>query len=99
MPGSTRATAVARAGSGESSPVYQATVLAALPATNAVAVSNGGPATRCGGLLALAPKKLSAAAMAEAAAKLVFASLPIEAVTAACRLPAVAAGVAPMVNW
>ena len=72
---STRAVAVARAGSVPSSPVYQVTVLAGVPATSAVAVA-GGPLTRCGVPL----KKLSAAATAEAAASAVLASVSIEPV-------------------
>src|SRR5262245_19004716 len=90
---STRAVAVARAGSTPISPVYQDTVLAGVPATNAVAVA-GGPLTRCGVPL----KKLSAAAMAEAAASDVLASVWIEPVKAVCRLAAVVAASTPIVN-
>src|SRR5262245_36569907 len=78
------------------SPVYHVTVSADVPFTNAVAVSNGGPTTRWGGL---ALKKSLAAAMAEAAGSAVWAK-PVTALTRApCRLPAVRDGVAPMVNW
>ena len=48
----------ARAGSVPASPVYQITVLAAVPATMPVAVSKGGPLTRCGGLPASASKNV-----------------------------------------
>ena len=74
-----RAVAVERAGSLPVSPVYQITVLADVPAISAVAVSKGGPATRCGGLLASASKKSLEAATAEAAASEVPASLPTPA--------------------
>ena len=96
--GSTRAVAVARAGSVPSSPVYQLTVFAAVPATSAVAVSKGGPATRCGGWVASMLKKSLAAATADAAESEVAASLPTEAVNAVCRFVAVTSLVAPMVN-
>src|SRR5215470_10755779 len=79
--GSTRATEVERAGSLPASPVYQNTVLAGVPATSAVALSNGGPATRRGGLAASMLKKSLAAAMVEAAGNEVCAML----VTAAFR--------------
>src|SRR6516162_4601452 len=92
--GSMRATAVERAGCGPFCPRYQKTVLAAVPATCAVAVAKGGPATRCGGL----PKKSFPAATAEAADREVCANCPIPAVMAAFRLAAVATEVAPMVN-
>ena len=46
--GPTWAVAVCSAGVAPFSPVYQKTVLAAVPATSAVAVANGGPATRSG---------------------------------------------------
>jgi hypothetical protein len=39
--------------------VYQITVFADVPGVSAVALSNGGPATRCGGLLESALKKSS----------------------------------------
>src|SRR4051812_39656664 len=93
--GSTCAVAVARAGSEPLSPVYHKTVLALVPATSAVALSNGGPATRCGGL----PKKSLPARTAEAAISDVLASLPSELASVACRFAAVAAAVAPIVNW
>ena len=91
---STRAVAVMRGGSLPTSPVYQDTVLAAVPATSAVAVSNGGPTTRCG----TPSKKLSAAASAEAAVSDVLASLPTAVVSDVCRLAAVVAASTPMVN-
>jgi hypothetical protein len=69
-------------------------VSALVPATVAVAVVKVGPTTRWGGL----PKKSLPAATADAAASEVSASLPIAAVSAVCRLAAVAAGVAPMTN-
>ena len=55
---STRATAVPRAGSVPFSPVYQDTVLAAVPAIRLLAVANGGPPTRSGAGVAVtvAPK-------------------------------------------
>ena len=74
--------------------MYQDTVFADVPATSAVAVSNGGPATRCGVPL----KKLSAAATAEAAVSAVLASSPTAAVSAVCKLVAVAAAVRSIVN-
>src|SRR6266540_4353883 len=89
-----RAVAVARAGSVPVSPVYQLSVSDGVPATNAVAVSNGGPTTRCGGSL----KKSLEAATAEAAESEVPASLPTAAVSAVCRLAAVTSLVAPMAN-
>src|ERR1700736_219685 len=85
------AIAVWRAGVAPDSPVYQNTVVAAVPFCSAVAELNGGPATGCGGL---EPKKLLAAATAEAAGSVVWARLPTAVVSAACKLPAVAAGVA-----
>src|ERR1700681_2618577 len=94
--GPTCAVAVWRAGVLPESPVYQNTVLAAVPLTSDVAVLNGGPFTRCGGFEL---KKLLAAATAEAAGSAVCARLPTAVVSAACKLPAVAAGVAPMANW
>src|SRR5262245_46820579 len=94
---STRATAVPRAGSLPPSPVYQNTVSAGVPAVSAVAVA-GGPLTRRGGLASSMLKKSLAAASAEAADSEVRASLPRLAVMAVLRLPAVSAGVAPMVN-
>lgn len=75
--------------------MYQETVLAVVPATCAVAVAKGGPATRIGG----SSKKSLDAAMAEAAGNEVLPIWLTPAVSAACRLAAVAAGVAPMVNW
>src|SRR5437868_1271860 len=56
--GSTRAVAVARAGPGPASPVYQAIVFAGVPLTSVVAVPNGTLPTRSGGTAAvtLAPK-------------------------------------------
>src|SRR4051794_41551989 len=94
MAGSTRATAVDRAGSGPFSPVYHITVFADVPGAKLVAVANGGPATRCGG----SPKKSSAAFTAEAAVSDVSASFPSDVVSAACRLAAVAAALGPMLN-
>src|SRR5213083_2939250 len=65
--GSTRAVAVARAGSLPSSPVYHVTVSAGVPATRPVAVSNGGPPTRWGGWVESTLKKsLAAVAAADA---------------------------------
>src|SRR5712671_278984 len=75
--------------------MYQLTVSAAVPATKPVAEVNGEPATRCGGL----PKKSFAAAIADAAASEVSASLPTAAANAACRLLAVISLVAPIANW
>src|SRR5580704_10307900 len=92
----TWAVAVFRAGVLPFSPVYQNTVLAAVPLTSEVAVLNGGPETRCGGSEL---KKLLAAATAEAAGSAVCARLVTALVNAACILAAVAVGVAPMVNW
>src|SRR5437588_2006513 len=63
-----------------------------------VAVLNGGPATRIGGCPASTSKKLFAAAIAEAADSEVAASLPTAVVSEACRLAAVAFGLAPTVN-
>src|SRR5262245_21178133 len=96
---STLAVAVARAGSMPISPVYQVTVSAGVPSTNAIAVSNGGPATRCGGWPASTLKKSPAAATAEAAVSDVAASLPTAAVSAVSRLPGVRSLVARMANW
>src|SRR5580700_8259900 len=93
--GPTCATAVWRAGVAPDSPVYQNTVSAVVPLCSAVAVLNGGPATRCGGFEL---KKLLAAATADAAGSVVCARLPTAVVSAACKLAAVAAGVAPMAN-
>ena len=78
-----RAVAVERGGFAPFSPIYQETVLAAVPATSAVAVLNGGPATRCGGLA----KKLLEAATADAADSAVWASVLTDVVSAAWRLP------------
>src|ERR1700730_11093408 len=94
--GPTCAVAVWRAGVAPDSPVYQNTVLAAVPFCSAIALLKGGPATRCGGFEL---KKLLAAATAEAAGSVVCARLPTAVVKAACRLAAVAAGVPPMANW
>src|SRR5580704_13811349 len=94
--GPTRASAVCRAGVLPFSPVYQETVLALVPFCSAVAVANGGAATRCGGVDS---KKLLAAAKAEAGRSVVCASVPTAVVSAAWRLVAVAAAVAPIVNW
>src|SRR4051812_2397897 len=99
MEGSTCAVAVARGAVGPSSPMYHETVFAGVPATSVVAVSKGGPATRCGGCVASVLKKSFPAATAEAAVSEVAASLPSEVVSAACKLAAVAAGVTPMANW
>ena len=65
-----------RGSSVPSSPRYQLTVSAAVPSTSAVAVSNGGPSTRCGGLAASVSKKSFPAATAEAATSSVAASVP-----------------------
>src|SRR5205807_7255112 len=97
--GSIRAVAVSRAGPAPASPVYQLTVLAGVPATKAVAVAKGGPATRRGGWVASVLKKSLAAAIAEAAGSAVCASWLTALVSAACRFTAVAAGVAPIANW
>src|SRR5215472_1750197 len=94
--GPTGAVAVCRAGSAPFSPVYQNTVLAGVPATSDVAVSNGGPLTRCGGFEL---KKSLAAAIAEAAGSAVCARLVTALPSAACKLAAVSAGVVPIVNW
>ena len=64
------------------SPVYQVTVLDAVPAASAVAVK-GDPATRIGGWPAVTSKNMCAAAIAEAADSEVAASLPTEVVSAA----------------
>src|SRR3989304_3566233 len=97
--GSTRAIPVLRAALVPASPVYHVTVLALVPAMSEVAVSNGGPLTRCGGVAASTSKKLLAAATAEAATNDVSASFVTVAVKADRRLAAVAAGVVPIVNW
>ena len=78
--------------------MYHDTVLAAVPLTIAVAVSNGGPSTRCGGWLASGLKKSLPACTAEAATNWVFAKVPTPWVSAACKLIAVSADVAPIVN-
>src|SRR5712691_6460018 len=93
-----RAVAVERAESLPASPVYQITVLAALPAIMPMAMSNGGPSTRWGGLLLSALKKSSDAVIDDAAVSEVAASLPIAVVSAVCRLAVVAAALAPIVN-
>src|SRR5438046_6579560 len=80
---SLRATAVPRAGVGPFSPVYQDTVLAAVPGTSVVAELSGTVPTRSGGLEL---KKLSDAASAEAPTRDVSLSLLTAAVSAACRL-------------
>src|SRR6185437_4232752 len=81
--GSIRAVAVDRAGSVPVSPVYQITVLAVVPGTMPAAPKKGDdPPTRCGGLLASALKKSLDAATADAAARDVAPSVPIEAVSA-----------------
>src|SRR3981081_4334191 len=79
-------------------PVYQLTVLAAVALTRAVAVVNGGPTTRWAVCVGLTSKKLCAAWTVEAAVNCVAASVRTAFVSAACRLAAVAAGVAPTVN-
>src|SRR6185312_761606 len=94
-----RAVAVARAGSLPASPVYQITVLAALPAVIAVAVAKGGPATRGGGLLASPLKNSLEACTAEAAASAPPASLPMPAVSEFLRFVVVDMASAPMVTW
>src|SRR6202034_996340 len=96
--GSIWAVAVPSAGVEPASPVYQETVFWLVPATREVAVANGGPSTRKGGLAASVLKKSFAAAMAEAAVSDVPAMVLTPLVSAAWRLVAVAAGVAPMVN-
>ena len=73
-------------------PKYHDTVLAGVPDTSVVAAPSGVVPTRFGG----SPKKSLPAATADAATSEVFASVPIDAVSAALRLPVVAAGVAPM---
>src|SRR5690349_18401180 len=93
-----RAVDVVRAGSLPASPVYHVTVLAGVPAVSAVALSNGGPATRCGGLAASILKKSLPAATADAAVSDVRASVPTLPVSAACMLVAVTSGVVPIVN-
>ena len=87
-----------RAGSVPISPVYQVTVLLDVPATSAVAVERASPATRIGGWPAPTLKKLSAAAIAEAADSDVAASFCVAVVSEACRFAAVALTLAPMVN-
>src|SRR5665647_728675 len=87
--GSICAVEVERAESVPVSPVYQITVLAAVPAVIAVAVSNGGPSTRCGGLLASPLKKSFDAVTADAAVSEVAPILVTPAVTAFCRFNAV----------
>src|SRR5258707_713915 len=94
---STLATAVVRAGSAPISPVYQVTVLDAVPAVIAVAV-NGEPETRIGGWPASTSKNMCAAAIVDAVVSEVAPSLPTAAESAACRLAAVCVGVAPMAN-
>src|ERR1700720_3230186 len=94
--GPTAAVAVCRAGVEPDSPAYQDTVLAGVPLTSDIAVSNGGPLTRSGGL---ALKKLLDAAMADAAGSAVCARLESAPVKAVCKLVAVAVALAPMVNW
>src|SRR3978361_1679950 len=73
-------------------PKYHDTVFAGVPDTSVVAAPSGVVPTRCGGW----PKKSLPAATADAATSEVFASVPIEAVSAALRLADVAAGVAPI---
>ena len=67
--------------------MYHCTVLAAVPSIIAVAVSNGGPSTRCGGLLASVSKKSLPAAIAEAAVSSVAAIVPRLAVSVVCKIP------------
>ena len=93
--GPTCAVAVSCAGVVPFSPVYQDTVLALVPLTKEVAVSNGGPPTRCGGSEL---KKLLAAAIADAAGSAVCAKPETAPLSAVCRLPAVSLAVVPMVN-
>src|ERR1700722_4962125 len=93
--GPTWASAVCRTGVAPDSPVYQITVLAAVPATSDVEVA-GAPLTRSGGFEL---KKSLAAAIADAAGRAVCARLAIALDSAVCRLPAVALALAPMVNW
>src|ERR1700730_13925604 len=90
--GSTCATAVPRAESVPVSPLYQLTVFAVVPATSVVATPSGGEPTRIGGW----PKKLSPAVTADAATSGPLASAPIEVLSAALRLAAVAVELAPM---
>src|ERR1700712_5378813 len=87
-----RAVEGARADPAPGWPVYHDTVLAGVPDTSVVAAPSGVVPTRFGG----SPKKSLPAATAEAATSDVFASVPIEAVSAALRLADVAAGVAPI---
>src|SRR5580704_6016799 len=93
--GPTWASAVCSAGVLPDSPVYQNTVLAAVPATSDVEEA-GVPLTRSGGFEL---KKSLAAAIAEAAVNAVCARLVIAPDSAVCRLPAVRVALAPMVNW
>ena len=92
------AVAVARAGSAPISPVYQVTVSAGVPATNAVAVSNGGPATP-GRLARIDVEEIAGRHHRRGCRSEVAASLPTAAVSAVSRLPAVRSLVAPMANW
>src|SRR3569623_2010336 len=94
-----RVVAVPRAGSVPASPVYQTTVLAVLPAVIAVAVSKGGPATRCGGVLRSALKKSFEAVTADAALSEELASELRAVESAPCKFVTVAAVLPPIVNW
>src|SRR3954470_19775698 len=71
---STRAVAVARAGPGPASPVYQAIVFVGVPLTSVVAVPNGTLPTRSGGMAAVTlgpkPRARKAAAFELVAVKL-----------------------------
>ena len=69
-----------------------------MPATSAVAVSNGGPLTRSGGVAASMLKNSFDACTAEAAVSDVPASLPTASFSAVRRFVAVTSEVAPMVN-
>src|SRR4051812_16596986 len=85
-------------GFADMAPVYQLTVLAAVALARAVAVANGGPTTRWAAWAGPTSKKLCAACTVEAAVSCVAARVRTEFVSAACRLAAVAAGVAPIVK-
>src|SRR6478609_8481184 len=83
-------------GFADMAPVYQRTVLAAVALARAVAVAKGGPTTRWAAWAGPTSKKLCAACTVEAAVNCVAVRVRIEFVRAACRLAAVAAGVAPI---
>src|SRR6187402_2768555 len=93
MVGSIRADAVVRADAGPFSPLYQVTVLELVPSIRAVAASNGGPSTRCGG----SAKKLLDAAIADAAVRSGVRAVN-ESDSAFSQFAAVSAAVAPIAN-